>query len=311
MTDFNRIDEEAAQWVARQDRSLNFRERISFEHWLKSSTANRVAYLRLKAGWDAANKLSDTRSGAYRAGPWSRSSTKARLAIFTGLAASAVMLWFVPIQIHAGHKAPAGDQAARAPASEHQSLALADGTRVYLGSGASVRTAVSGATRSVTLEQGNAYFEVKHDDKHPFVVFAGNRKITDLGTKFSVALDHGDIQVKVKEGSVQIQLVHASNGVPVVAEAGDVVVTKADETMLDMGSSGAPHLLSFDNASLEDVALELNKYNQKKIYVADNAANIRIGGSFQPDNMEGFESLLKRGFEVKVREAPDGIHISR
>lgn len=310
MMDIDRIEDEAAQWVARQDRSLDLRERISFERWLKSSTANRVAYLRLKTAWDGANKLSETKLDV-RAASWRPIAAKVGLAAFTALAACAVLVFSLPAHLRDEQKSPAVIWAAANFASKHRSLALSDGTRVYLGSSTTLRTAVSGSTRSVTLERGNAYFEVKHDDKHPFVVFAGNRKITDLGTKFSVALDRSGIQVKVREGSVQIELLHASNSTPVVAGAGDVVITKAEETLLEMSPSSAAGRVSFDNASLGDVASELNKYNRKKIYVAETAADIKIGGSFQPDNMDGFESLLRRGFDVKVHETPDGIYISR
>src|SRR5882757_3609610 len=47
----------AARWVARQDRGLLDREEAELRAWLGESTANKVAYLRLKASWDRTARL--------------------------------------------------------------------------------------------------------------------------------------------------------------------------------------------------------------------------------------------------------------
>ncbi len=67
---------------------------------------------------------------------------------------------------------------------------------------------MTSTVRTVTLDGGEAYFEVVHDARHPFVVLAGNRRITDLGTKFSVSREGDHVQVVVKEGRVRVTLSH-------------------------------------------------------------------------------------------------------
>ncbi len=67
------------------------------------------------------------------------------------------------------------------------SLVLSDGTRVWLNAETSLKYPVvfSGSTRQVEVT-GEAYFEVKHDQLHPFRVKTRNAVIEDIGTAFNV-----------------------------------------------------------------------------------------------------------------------------
>lgn len=54
MSDHQKIEQEAAEWLAREDRGLAPQEQAAFDQWLNQSTAHRVSYLRLKAAWTSA-----------------------------------------------------------------------------------------------------------------------------------------------------------------------------------------------------------------------------------------------------------------
>ena len=56
----------------------------------------------------------------------------------------------------------------------------------------------------IELASGEAYFDVVHDASRPFTVYAGNRRITDIGTKFSVFRNGDDVRVTVREGRVRV-----------------------------------------------------------------------------------------------------------
>ena len=65
---------------------------------------------------------------------------------------------------------------------------LPDGSVIWLNSGSSVKYAkdfAGNSKREVTLN-GEAYFDVKHDIKHPFIVHAGKLSVVVLGTAFNV-----------------------------------------------------------------------------------------------------------------------------
>ena len=54
---------------------------------------------------------------------------------------------------------------------------------------------------TVTLDKGEAYFEIKHDAAHPFVVvWPADHRIVDLGTKFLVRDEANGREVALVEG---------------------------------------------------------------------------------------------------------------
>lgn len=84
---------------------------------------------------------------------------------------------------------------------------LPDGTVVWLNSGSSIKYAgySQSGKREVTLN-GEAYFDVKHDAKHPFIVHAGKLNVVVLGTAFNVKAYNSDafIETTLIRGKVEI-----------------------------------------------------------------------------------------------------------
>lgn len=70
---------------------------------------------------------------------------------------------------------------------QYPNLILADGSKVWLDAGSSIRfpVAFTGKERKVEIT-GQVWFEVVHNDKMPFKVMAKGVEITDLGTAFNV-----------------------------------------------------------------------------------------------------------------------------
>ena len=86
---------------------------------------------------------------------------------------------------------------------------LSDGTHVFLNAGSSLRYPVSflkGQTRQVFLS-GEAYFDVAHDTKNPFLVGTQELNVKVYGTKFNVSnyASDNDIDIVLVEGSVAIE----------------------------------------------------------------------------------------------------------
>jgi len=91
-------------------------------------------------------------------------------------------------------------QIATAP-GEHRTIDLADGSRVALN-GATRVSFDPGKPRHMVLEQGEALFEVRHDEDNPFVVISGDTRLVDAGTVFNVVREGEGIEVAVSEGAV-------------------------------------------------------------------------------------------------------------
>src|SRR3546814_13380985 len=87
--------------------------------------------------------------------------------------------------------------------------------------------------RVLFRSRGEAYFEVKHDAGRPFVVWAGERKVTVLGTRFSVRRDGDKVRVAVVEGKVRVDPVKATVPIrPEVVTRGDIAVAQGPSTLV-------------------------------------------------------------------------------
>ncbi len=85
-------------------------------------------------------------------------------------------------------------------------MTLADGSHVRLREDGRVRLEhFDQRSVDVTLERGEAEFEIVHIAGRRFVVHAGRFDVVDVGTRFVVALDAGGTRVRVEEGRVEVR----------------------------------------------------------------------------------------------------------
>lgn len=98
-------------------------------------------------------------------------------------------------------------------------IVLSDSTVVYLNAGTHIKypAKFSGKTREVILD-GEAYFEVYKDLKHPFIVNTSDISIRVLGTRFNVKTfpEEDLFETSLVEGSVALS-VNMPNGKELVA----------------------------------------------------------------------------------------------
>ncbi|MFL5385421.1 MAG: FecR domain-containing protein [Longimicrobiaceae bacterium] len=130
------------------------------------------------------------------------------------------------------------------------------------------------AERAVALT-GEAYFEVRHDAAHPFVVRTAAAEVRDLGTAFSVAEGGSSgARVVVTEGSVSLRA--AAGGDTVVLRAGDRgSVSAAGEVRVERGTAGEDDVawtrgrLVFRDAPIPEVAEALRRWYGITLVVRD------------------------------------------
>nr|WP_316639851.1 FecR family protein [uncultured Roseateles sp.] len=318
MSAAERIEAQAADWAARRDSGRwTEADQQALETWIEASLAHRVAFLRLAESWERADRLAALRSPAPQRAPgWGE--RRARFSM-QGLAACLVMVVAACGVWLSWHGQGEGDRYATEVGARTQ-VALADGTRLTLNTDSRVRSVVGGSTRTVWLEQGEVYFDVAHDKTRPFVVMAGDRRITVLGTRFSVRQRGDQVSVLVEEGRVQLEPAEVGAG------ARPTVVTRNDAVIVDPGHmllmkktpeqianelSWRQGKIVLDQLTLGEAAAEFNRYNRKKLVIMDAAtAQLRIGGTFDVANVQSFALLLHQGFGLVVQEKGDEIRIS-
>jgi transmembrane sensor len=320
MSSVDEVEEIASLWVARADRGLTSEEAETMNQWLGQSTVHLVAYLRLEAAWELANPLAAFRNAAppQRISSWTE-------ATYIKLIAAVLVLTVVGSALalyeHGLRTVPAVSvsQQYATGTNQQKTVKLSDGTRIELNTNTNIQAEVTAGGRTVKLERGEVYFEIAHDAKRPFVVLAGNRRITDLGTKFAVLRDGDYVKVVVKEGRVRIDMLGQPSVEPVFASGDGVTILKGEETLsttkgareINNDLSWRYGMLVFDRDTLADVAAQFNRYNNKQIVVKGAARQIRIGGRFRSDNVESFKLLLENAFNLKVNESDSQIVISK
>lgn len=302
------LEREAPAWSDADETALG--------EWLEENPAHRVAFWRLEHGWDMTRRLASLRPGpgaaARRSFPlrgWRPTAIAASLAAIAIV--SALVIGWPRVQ-SASYSTVVGG---------HETVPLNDGTRIELNTDTRLRTAISARGRRVWLDRGEAYFEVAHDPSRPFVVDAGTRRVTVLGTRFSVRRDGERVTVAVVEGRVRIDPARPSAGaLPEVVTGGDMAVAQGPSILVAPRSrekvaselSWRRGLLTFDQATLAEAAVEFNRYNAKALVITDPAAaRIRVGGAFEADNVQAFARLLHSAYGLQVQETENEVKISR
>ncbi|UKB78577.1 FecR family protein [Chryseobacterium sp. MEBOG07] len=95
------------------------------------------------------------------------------------------------------------------PKGGEYEVVLPDGSKVWLNAATTLQYSASlrdGARRKVMLVDGEAYFEVAKDKKHPFVVSSRTQVVEVLGTHFNINSYHDQERTvtTLEEGSVKV-----------------------------------------------------------------------------------------------------------
>ena len=161
------------------------------------------------------------------------------------------------------------------PYGERSQISLYDGTKVWLNSGTKFRYPVvfSRNTRDVSIE-GEAYFHVATDSKHPFVVSAGQLKVEVLGTSFNVCAypEDNEFSTTLDEGSVNA--INTTTGKGVKLNPGEQVILNRETNVLkrlkvdtELFTSWKDNLLKFEDAPFEEVIKKMERWYDVKITV--------------------------------------------
>ena len=336
--------EAAAAWIVRiTEGPLGPEDQAEFDTWRADSPANAAAFAKAEAAWglfdgaagDAA--LDALRASALAAGKEPRHGLWAGIGV--GIAASLL----AAIALNADHlpfrqKADAPQVAAKStPATivtpkvpesgefvtakgERRTVRLADGSMITLNTDSAIRVRYGADRRLVRLLRGQALFEVAKDPHRPFVVHAGVKQITALGTIFEVRLLDADyMKVTLVEGKVVVDegenrpLDDRPIMVPAVLAPGDTLLVSDGarpvkfKEDVDQQLRWREGFVEFNDTTLAEAVAEMNRYSGKQL-VIDNPAtgNLRVSGVFRTGNPERFAAIVGELLPVRQRPLPDG-----
>ncbi len=291
---------------------------------------HRIAFLRLQVAWDETARLRALGAGRHAVRPprtevrsdrrelmllalqpRARVPRKPRqrwlpLAAASILAACALLLGWDLRQ-----PAPMTAISYQSLPGQVSTFVLGDGSHVILSSDSRIEARLSARVRDIALTRGEAIFEVVKDPQRPFSVAAEGYRAVAVGTRYSVRRDSDALRVAVTEGTVRLDSPdqNRSDQPSVLLPAGSVALVRRSgvlvrslplaqvRSMLDWPNG----MLSFADAPLSEVVAEFNRFNTRKLVIADaDAATLRIGGSFRWDNEDGFVRLLEAGFPIRA-----------
>ncbi len=306
----------ASDWLERRERGdWNDAVQAEFDAWLAASPAHTIAYLRLEDVWNRAGRLKalgrPERTPFAFIGRWASS---AKIAAAVTVAALAGFAAYNSLQ-------EPKERVYATDVGQRESLLLADGSQIELNTDTVLRISRGAGPRTVTLEKGEAFFNIKHDAARVFIVKAGDSRVIDLGTKFLVRQNPDHVRVALFEGSAKLETEVAGSparstvlkpGDVAVASGGAMSVTKKPSDILKDDLAWQHGEVTFHFTSLAEAAAEFNRYNQKKIVVRDaTIANLEIGGTFGMHDVTQFGRLAHHLLGVQVEDKGDRIVLTR
>ncbi|AEG01278.1 FecR family protein [Methylomonas methanica] len=300
---------QALQWLSSlRDDQADEQQRRQFENWLNTAPEHADAYRQVQQFWQQLGGLSDlpeTRLDQARSFVRRNQLARRRRNLTLVIAVLALGLgirypeplqkWMaVPYQTVKGTR---------------QNVILSDGSRIELNTGTKLRVDRFGS-RTVWLEQGEAWFDVKHDAEQPFEVRVGAARIRDVGTQFNVLVDREQTTVAVTEGEVSLNL----PGEPALSlAAGLQAGFSADGALQTPSATNADTaawrsgILVFKHQRLPDVLRQLSRYHPVEFELADaNLQTLSVSGRFSTTDLDESLSTLQNGLGVRIARTAAG-----
>lgn len=314
------IESEAAEWLTKLDGApLSPQERADLRVWLQQDPKHARSLKAMAEVWSEMDLLlndppilperSEPTEGffGFNAG-WR-----------FGYGIAAMLLCLISIGIWFG--VPLINQNTDVIATEigkQKVVELADGSRAYLNTDTMLETDYTGSRRIVRLLKGEALFDVEKDPLRPFVVYAGDRQVMAVGTKFVVRLDSENIVVTVTEGKVKLSKRTSGQDEPAKSVQEEILVSSGQQVSVDnktaisapedMTTSELEEKLSWTNGQLifkdeplQKVIEEVSRYVPNQIVIDDpGLRDILISGRFQIGDTEALLEAIEVSFQVKA-----------
>jgi transmembrane sensor len=305
---------EASAWLIRlQSPSRSAAADVAFRAWLAEDVMHARAFARVTETWDIIPGAAQSvvTPVAARARPRRRLLVAAAACLLLAVAGGGITFHALRSPVY------------QTAVGEQQTVTLNDGTHITLNTDTRLTVAYNKAERRILLDRGEAIFDDTQDARRPFIVQAGDRAIAALGTTFDVRNDPHSLEVTLIDGKVEVS--PAASGQTAVQHGETTVLSPGERVILHASGEQTvdrPNLeqitawqrgeLIFDDATLDKVVSELNRYGSTRVSLSSPAlAHLRVSGVFVTrDPVEAAEAVA-RLHNLSVVRSGQGVVIAQ
>lgn len=328
------IDSAASAWIIRGDAGLTAAEAAELDRWRRSDPRHAAALAAHEQAWSVLDRPRKAGKGEFMRREHLTRTVFRRQRRIGGAAVLFSVLLTVGLTMWRSQQETVGaaraiSKTATVVVPTHQ--ILADGSRVDLRSDAEIAVAFEPQMRRVSLQKGEAHFEVEKNPERPFIVSAAGLEVFAVGTAFSVQLGQREVAVLVTEGRVAIDRLPDGSGpvAPMLVDAGYRLVVP-----VDYSSGAAPVLtplsppeiheklawrqahLEFTDTPLGEAVALLNQYaaphGQIRLAIVDSTvAAIPVTGFFRADSLDAFVRLIGASARIEAERVGDTITLRK
>ncbi|TKG95766.1 FecR family protein [Puteibacter caeruleilacunae] len=193
------------------------------------------------------------------------------------------------------------------PKGSRMKFQMPDGSEVVLNGGSTLHYDIPFVNNRNVKLQGEAYFDVHHDKKHPFVVSTTKMDIKVLGTSFNVNAYPDDklAEVVLVQGKVeciigkQEIMMHPNERVTL---SGTSQIIKSNVNV-DKYTAWKKGTLIFKGDSMNEVAKKISRWYDVEVKVVElNDYSFRA--TFQNDSLEEVFRLLQMSSPIEYKIIP-------
>lgn len=317
----------AADWLVRlHDAPGDEALAVAWLQWCEEDPRNLREFHSAQSVWHAANpsapQLPSVPESIVGASPPVQRWTNRRT--WLGLAATVLIAVGVGSTVYLRSDNDELLQSYATPIAGTGSSVLPDGSRVELGADSRITTRYTAKQRSISVDFGEAYFLVAKDPARPFLVDAGDMKVTAVGTAFNVRRNNDRVVIAVSEGRVQLNNNESTdkaalpNAALTPLVAGQQAIYSHDSRTVTIADIKATDVASWRNGVLKymheplgSVAQDLSRYHNKRIIIGDaRLSAMPFTGTVFSTRINDALSALESVFPLEVKERSDAIELT-
>ncbi|BCS85354.1 anti-sigma factor [Prevotella herbatica] len=279
--------------------------------WVESSDENLEEFIRYEKLWFESSVHKPF--NAQKA--WSKvnrriSQKKRRFNLYYLTAAAAAIIIIIVVSVPFFNTKTAASSPEFAVASANSTLlsTLPDGSSALLSKHSKIEYTFDTQKQiRLTKLSGKAFFNVKRDIKHRFIVEANRGGVEVLGTKFSVdEMKNKDVKVYVLSGRVKVFLARAhkdtlsliiTNGEKAVIKASSDTIIKQTKKTLVFHSTNqifkVHKTITFNNKDLSTIVAKLERSYSANIKIDDAVdKELRFSSSFKDNSLNEILTVI-------------------